>query len=627
MNFVYFDPRDRLLKSHFGAIKAGENQRFRLRLPKDCGVWYCYLLLKADKDGFVSSHEMTFEFQNGGALYYKTDVKFSEGLYWYAFQYTTEHDKYMITKTDDFCGSVSPDGRYWQQTVYSADYKTPEWLRGGLIYQIFPDRFFVGGRDRPNLPEGRCFRTDWGGTPEYRQPKGEIRTLGNDFFGGNFEGIMEKLPYLKDLGVTCLYLNPIFFASSNHRYNTADYEKIDPLLGTEGDFCTLCKKAHENGIRVILDGVFSHTGDDSKYFDRFHKYGGGAASDPDSPYRSWYKFVHWPDRYHSWWGIETLPEVEEDDPGFLDYICGRNGILRRWIRLGADGWRLDVADELPDIFLDRLRAAVKDENPNAVILGEVWEDASNKISYGSRRRYLLGNQLDTVMNYPVANAILDFVKNGNAQNLVFTVQKIIENYPKESLHILMNHIGTHDTARAITALGFSEFPKTRAEQAGVSLSGDALKNAKELLKLAAVLQYTLPGVPSLYYGDEAGMQGFGDPFCRGCYPWGHEDEELLEFYKKLGAIRKETVLFQTGDFVPILFTGDLLIFERRQKDDRLLVAVNRSLKTIKVPLPQSLINYESLFDSERADRLLTLRPCGFALYRRTAPTAEEPFYE
>lgn len=619
MNFIYFDPRDRMLKSHFGAVAEGKNQRFRLRLPKDCGVWYCFLLLRADGDNYTSCHEMTFEFQNGGALYYKTDIKLKKGLYWYAFKYTTEHDEFFITKGDNFCGELNRDGCYWQQTVYSANFKTPNWLRGGLIYQIFPDRFCKSGTQKQAVPSGRCLRTDWGGTPEYRQPRGELLTLGNDFFGGDFEGIIQKLPYLKDLGVSCIYLNPVFFASSNHRYNTGDYEKIDPLLGTEEDFSRLCRKAHKIGIRVILDGVFSHTGDDSKYFDRFHKFGGGAASDPRSPYRSWYKFIHWPDRYHSWWGIETLPEVEEDDPDFLEYICGRNGILRRWIRLGADGWRLDVADELPDIFLDRLRLAVKEENPNAVILGEVWEDASNKISYGGRRRYLQGDQLDTVMNYPVANAILDFVKNGNLENLVFTVQKLTENYPKDCLHILMNHIGTHDTPRALTALGFRDYPKERSEQAKRSLFGDELKNAKELLKLAAVLQYTLPGVPSLYYGDEAGMQGFGDPFCRGCYPWGKEDKELIAFYQKLGSIRRHTEALVSGEFLPLVFSGDILVFERRQSENRLLVAVNRSSERVHIALQQSLKQYEDLFSANSADQGLTLPPHGFALYSRAVP--------
>ena len=258
----------------------------------------------------------------------------------------------------------------------------------------------------------RTIREDWGGQPYWRpNERGEVTN--SDYFGGTLRGIEEKLPYLKSLHVTCLYLNPIFEAHSNHRYNTADYTKIDPVLGTEEDFQSLCAAAGRLGIRVMLDGVFSHTGSDSVYFNRQGRYPQpGAYQSQQSPYFSWYHFISWPEKYHSWWGFETLPEVEETDNNYNKYINGRQGVVRKWLKKGASGWRLDVADELPDSFLDQLTEAAKEEKPDAVVLGEVWEDATTKESYGSRRRYLLGRQLDSVMNYPFRNAVFGIFHRG-----------------------------------------------------------------------------------------------------------------------------------------------------------------------------------------------------------------------
>lgn len=269
------------------------------------------------------------------------------------------------------------------------------------MYQIFPDRFCRSGEKHENVPTDRIIHENWEDTPFFRpDERGIIRN--NDYFAGDFKGIESKLPYLQSLGVTCIYLNPVFESHENHRYSTACYEHIDPMLGTDEDFEHLCKQAKTYGIDIILDGVFSHTGADSIYFNKFGRYGDheGAYRDPDSKYKNWYFFSRYPFDYESWWGITTLPNVNENNPDYTEYICGENGILQRWIDKGARGWRLDVADELPDEFLDNLNKAVKAKGNDKVIYGEVWEDASNKESYGVRRRYLIGGQLDSVMNYP-----------------------------------------------------------------------------------------------------------------------------------------------------------------------------------------------------------------------------------
>ena len=540
----------------------------------------------------------------------------TEGLYWYHFDYVSSYGRSSILQTEggigDFVGA--PTARKdWQLTVTERDFTTPDWLKGGIIYQIFPDRFYNSGAKKENVPEDRILRTDWGNEPEWR-PTPEGKVLNNDFFGGDLKGIGEKLPYLKDLGVTCIYLNPIFESHSNHRYDTADYGKIDPLLGTEEDFKKLCKDAKKQGIHIILDGVFSHTGDDSVYFNRKGRYNTlGAYNSPESPYYKWYKFTNYPDKYQSWWGFVTLPEVIEEGEEYRNFINGKGGIIEKWLKAGADGFRLDVADELPDIFIDELRARLKETKPDALLMGEVWEDATTKHSYGSRRRYLLGSQFDSVMNYPFANAILDFCRSGKAESFMSTVMQIVENYPKQCLDVMMNHIGTHDTERAITKIaGESCEYRDRQWQSCHSL-GDKYEKGIGLLKCAVALQYTLPGVPSVYYGDEAGLEGYKDPFNRGCYPWGNENRELIDFYKTMGKIRKENSVFQKGYFSPVSSMLGCVAYRRHDENGNVMVIVNRNEHSISYRLPYDFENSFALYGANPENGEVFIDGCSFVI--------------
>ncbi len=576
MKYLPFESRDTLYKMPFGAVKEGENVTFRLLLHEDARCTDAFLRYRLDGEEPNTVALLKSDCHEGDYYWYSVTLCFREGLYFYDFFFNSDYGTKEITRFKYGEGVISPKGREWQLTVYEKNFKTPTSLEGGIIYQIFPDRFNRSGVLKSNIPTDRFMRADTHLRPEYRQNNGPC-SLGNDYYGGDLEGIRLKLGYLSSLGVSIIYLNPIFEAHSNHRYNTADYFKIDPVLGTEEDFKALCKDAKKHGIKIILDGVFSHTGDDSRYFNRYRRYDcDGAYNSKDSKYYNWFKFTEWPEKYDSWWGISTLPETHEENDGFAEFITGENGVLRHWLRLGADGWRLDVADELPDIFLDKIRTAVKEENPNALILGEVWEDATNKISYDVRRRYLRGRQLDSVMNYPFAAAIIKYVTGGDAFELCDTVQTICENYPKDTIGLLMNHIGTHDTVRILTSLGGSpDMGRGRAWQSREKMTPEQLETGKKRLYLAALLQYTLPGIPSLYYGDEAGVEGYGDPFCRGFFPWGNEDPYLLEYYKKLGQFRRSCEAFKNGEFVPLMPGLGLFAYERRCKQDRVLIAVNR----------------------------------------------------
>lgn len=595
MNYYPFNSRNKLYRSQLGAVAAGKNLQLRLLLHRDACVRDAFIVITNDSDNTTQNIKMNRGEWLDNYQFFCCDLSLQEGLYWYDFKYTSDHGDFFVVKSEKGLGTVARErGERFQLTVFSADFKTPDWLKGGVIYQIFPDRFFASGAHKQNIPDDRFICDDWSNTPEHRITDGKI-SLGNDYYGGDLLGIEQKLDYLKDLGVNCIYLNPIFEAHSNHRYNTANYEKIDCLLGDENDFKRLCKKAKDKGIHIILDGVFSHTGDDSIYFNRKRRYGeGGAYNDRSSPYFSWFKFSDFPNEYKSWWGIKTLPETDENNPAFTEYITGENGVLRKYLRLGADGWRLDVADELPDEFLDCVRTAVKAENADAYILGEVWEDATNKISYGSRRRFLRGTQLDSVMNYPFANAILNFMKYGGGEALCETVYTLLENYPEEAVHTLMNHIGTHDTKRILTVLGRdNDYVGNRDWQSTQRLSKTEYERGVARLKAAAVIQYTLPGVPSVFYGDEAGVEGFSDPFCRATYPWGKENTDLVNFYKELGKVRRCCKAFKDGDFYCVNVSVDSIAFTRKSAQNHAFIAVNRGNESTLINIPEEFIGCKS----------------------------------
>lgn len=610
-----FNSRKKEYKSQISAIAVDEQVKFRLVVPRCIKCSCARLAVFKDNESTVYYNMFWAGMCDESHEYW--EIHFSAttaGLYFYHFELETPWGNSLVKNVGNGEGDLNAEGTEFQQTVYEKDFKTPDFLKGGLIYQIFPDRFYSSKTPKKNVPESRVMRK-WGEEP-YWQDSQMNGIWNNDYFGGDLKGVEEKLEYLSGLGVSCIYLNPIFEAHSNHRYDTADYEKIDPLLGDESDLESLCKKAHGLGISVILDGVFSHTGCDSKYFNMYNRYNTvGAYNSKSSPYFSWYKFTDYPNGYKSWWGIKLLPEVSEEDEGYREYICGKNGILRRWLRLGISGWRLDVADELPDVFLDDLRKAVKEENENAVIIGEVWEDATNKFAYGERRRYLLGEQLDSVMNYPFADAILNYVKFGNAQAFMSGIMSIVENYPPCVVNVLMNHIGTHDTERAITRLaGESAEGKDRAWQHSHNqLSDYDYLKGISMMKLASLIQYTLPGVPSLYYGDEAGMQGMKDPFNRACFPWDNINKELYKWYKRLGEIRRGCKAFKEGSFEPLYAADGAIAYVRRSEENSVLTAVNNSNSELQIPVGEEWDNSYSFFEFSSKNGILTLPPYQFAL--------------
>ncbi|MBR3474155.1 MAG: glycoside hydrolase family 13 protein [Oscillospiraceae bacterium] len=566
---------DSFYRSPLGAQPEGAVLTLRLKVLAGKAIRADLLLYG---DGFRREIPM-IPAEKGFAVTFRLPEK-AQAL-WYCFRLLTpDGTHWLCADASGYHGRLcTGEEQGFRLTVYKKDFETPAWFRRSVMYQIFPDRFAfstdgtaeAGVRYHRALGQQAELHQSLDEPPRWQPRPFERSYTPDDFYGGTLKGIREKLPYLKKLGIGCLYLNPIGEARSNHRYDTSDYLKVDPILGSNEDLTELCEAARDLGIRVMLDGVYSHTGDDSVYFNRYGHYSGkGACQGKDSPYYPWYDFKHFPDKYRCWWGFDSLPEVEETNSAWQDFvITGPNSVVRSWLRRGTSAWRLDVADELPDQVLSLIRKAAKEEKPDAVVLGEVWEDAVLKESYGSRRNYALGYSLDSVMNYPLRIAILDFAHHRSSayqlRDFLITQQ---HNYPLPLYYSLMNLLGSHDVERLRSALATDIWIKTlsREEQLKLDFSEEALEQAVELEKLCAVLQFSLPGVPSIYYGDEQGMCGVGDPFNR--LPFREERQDLFEHYAALSALRNGSPALSTGHARFLALSRDLLLVLRWIADGR-----------------------------------------------------------
>lgn len=569
-----------LYRTPFGAVTPGTKITLRLALQDTGAVDRVRVIL--DAGGTETAYPMAYVFTAGDLHFYAAEFSAPEkpGLCRYYFAADAAGKTVYYGNNAQCLGGLGemtdavPACRY-QITVYDSSYQTPAWFRETAVYQIFPDRFCIGGEMRDG---GRTdvIRRNWGEQPFYQASQFGGTYLCNDFFGGNLQGIREKLPYLADLGVGALYLNPIFKAYSNHRYDTGDYLEIDPILGTNADFSALCEEAEQYGIRIILDGVFNHTGSDSRYFNKDGHYPElGAYQSRESKYSDWYCFTDWPEKYEAWWGTKTLPQVNEGSKSLQEFILtAPDSVVKTWLKQGASGWRLDVVDELPGFFVKKLRQAVKSENPDAVIIGEVWEDASTKCSYGEQREYFLGEELDSVMNYPLRSAIIDFACGKiDGKTFALRTESLQENYPPPAFYALLNILSTHDVERILTAVSLPP-QLDRAEQASYRIPAEQWDMAAERAKSAAMLQILWPGVPCIYYGDEAGMQGFADPFCRETFPWETIREDFHAWYKDLLALRKASPAFTAGSMETVYDFAGGYGFRRAAEGEEFFVLVN-----------------------------------------------------
>ena len=608
---ILYDSRKLCHKTPFGTLTPVQYCTMTVHVPSAVKATMVSCIINREDGSHAMNADLPYKETQGPYDIFQGTFRVEyPGLYFYYFYISHQSGGFRLFKQGDQTNMEAGD--MWQLSCIPADFHTPDWAKGAIIYQVFPDRFNRAGEvDLTGKLEPYTLHKYWHEEIDWK-PTPEGIVLNNDFYGGNFKGITEEMDYIASLGTTILYLNPISKSFSNHRYDTGDYKIPDPMLGTIGDFKEMCAAAHKRGIKVILDGVYSHTGSDSLYFNKKGSFpGSGAFQAENSPYRSWYTFYQWPNNYHSWWNFDTLPTINKMDPEFIKYIItDEDSVVAHWLGLGADGFRLDVADELPDEFLKLLYDRVKQIKPDALVLGEVWEDASNKRAYGRRRTYFTNAELDSVMNYPYRTAILNFMRGfDSGAKLKETVMSIAENYPPQVVACNMNLLGTHDTPRILTAL-VDDFDGTREEKAKRHLSRNQLDVACERLLMASFLQYTLPGCPSLYYGDEAGMEGYKDPFNRRPYPWGREDWDLISHYRRLGQLRKNCEALRLGD-IQFFQAGDKhLGFSRSYAGKTVYVYANRSGDPWEIPSGKILLGYSlQLIAPEH----LTLGPRGFCI--------------
>ncbi|MTI55506.1 glycoside hydrolase family 13 protein [Geosporobacter ferrireducens] len=599
IDWIYHNSHEKIYRTPFGALPCSARVSLRIKIASEVPPDTVFLRLWNEEEKEKLYPMSLLENQRMDRIYHaEIETPQTPKLIWYFFIIHFQNQTYFYGNNASQSGGAGEiythEPPSYQITVFQPNTRTPDWFKSSVMYQVYVDRFF------PHHPDGityepapkNFFRREWSELPEYERDPDTHRVIRYDYFGGNLQGLIAKLPYLHELGIGVLYLNPIFEAHSNHKYDTADYHRIDPMYGDQDTFQRLCAEGKKLGILVILDGVFSHTGSNSIYFNREGTYSSlGAYQSTDSPYYSWYHFDHHPGSYDCWWGIDTMPNVDETNSLYQDFILYQeNSVIKHWMKLGAKGWRLDVADELPDSFIKSLRAVMHTIDDDSVLIGEIWEDASNKTSYGELREYLLGEELDSPTNYPFRKILLDFfLERIDAEEMHMQLIQLYENYPLHHFYAAMNLIGSHDVPRVLTLLGEAPEQQTlsKKDQKNYQLSASQRELAIKRLKLLSLMQMCFPGVPCIYYGDEIGLEGYSDPYNRAPYPWGKENLELLSWYKAIIALRNQHAALQTGSWHTAYarddvyglvrqITGNQDVFGQVKQNGTFLLFINRS---------------------------------------------------
>ena len=590
-----------------GAFDNTKNAEIRILLPRTVGA--VSVSVNVFNESF--SEEKSYKCNHiSSDLYLDTYSFFPDrsvvGLFFFDFKIISAAGMLFGKKGKgrDLRLSSDRNGDCFQLSMCDFKYPEPKSHYGGIIYHVFVDRFCRGGKVKKR--KDAILIKGWEGEiPEYPEYPG-AHLENNTFFGGTLYGVIEKLDYLKSLGTTAIYLSPIFEAYSNHKYDTGDYMKVDDMFGGDKAFEMLIKEARLRNIGIILDGVFNHTGSDSKYFNAKARYDDiGAYQSQKSDFYSWYDFQSFPDKYTCWWGIKILPRINPDIPECGNYIAGEKGVIEKYASMGIGGFRLDVADELSDDFLSKIKCTLFKNAKDSILYGEVWEDASNKIAYDKRKKYYLGKELDGVMNYPVREGIISFLKNNDPSLLDYALNEVMFNAPKRVQDAQMNLLGTHDTERIITILaGKPAEGKSLAELSVTHLSETEKRIGVSLVKAAYTILATLPGIPAIFYGDEVGLEGYKDPFNRKPYPWNTGNAEIRDHYIKIGKIRRSSSVFCEGSFQLHKLDRESLIFERASGKERLLTAVNISRK----PLTLDFSNEVFALISDNKSKTISILP-------------------
>lgn len=590
--------------------RAGEPFALLLRLRCPPAFTRARFYLGNDDGILVQGAETSVLRERETTLLRSPDCTLDKGLYFFHFELETENglrytseEMFGCTLADRFSGE-------WQLLVYDEEPARPD--DPGIIYHVFIDRFRKAG-DVPRRPDA-VYREDWeGGIPEYADVKGGF-LRNNSFFGGTLYGVTEKLEYIRALGASVIYLSPVAEAYSNHKYDVGDFMKVDAGFGGDRALAELTEKAASLGIRVMLDGVFNHVGDNSVYFNKYGTYPSiGAYQSKESPYADWFTFYRFPDLYECWWGVTNLPKVRKT-PEYQAFITEQ--VIPHYMRLGVGGWRLDVVDEYSGAFLEGITRAVRACDPQAPVIGEVWEDASCKVAYGERKNYFCGGRLDGVTNYPLRDALIAFLTGRDTQTLALTLHAQYLRYPAAHRRSLMNMLGSHDTVRIVNALaGADGEGLSEAERAALRLTAAQRQSAVRALKAAYLFLCAQVGWPCLYYGDETALEGCADPFCRRPYPWGSADAELIGYFRRCAAMRREYGLgFYTSEYVLDAPEGVFAaVYE--QETRRFLVILNGREENFSF---EEKGLYKDILDSVIYDTKLTVKEKSCAVFVRLA---------
>ena len=548
-------------------------------------------------------------------VFFETEVLLdTKAIYHYYFSFEANNNFiYYKNKNKEDYKSISKEDMF----KMSVNFNVPEWAQGKMMYHIFVDRFNRGSTKKLKEMSNRRIHDSW--DEDIIITRNENGLFNTDFYGGDLRGIGKKLDYLKELGVSIIYLSPIVWSQSNHRYDTSDYEKVDPYLGTNKDLYDLCNKAHKLGMKVILDAVFNHTGNDSKYFNEYNTFPElGAYQSKDSKYYPFYRKYIDNNKvvFDYWWGMKNLPVCDGNNSSWQRYIYGEGGIIDLWFSLGIDGLRLDVADELSDGFIEGVRRAVKRNKEDGFIMGEVWKNPMHM-----NRSYLeSGKGMDTVMNYQLTNALIRYFKYKDCDTLKEVLTSLIVEYPEESLNSIMNFTSTHDISRPINIFGSKEFKyqgewvwdtinNDREYQKNYKLSEEEYNKGKEIFEAYIFTLAFLPGNLSIFYGDEIGMQGLGNIANRRPYTWTKKDTELLELFKVIGKIRKKEKFLEKASLEIIEINPEYLLFKRKNNEEELLVYINRSKNEVKI-IPEDKYTADDLIYNLNNSSYNNLNPYG-----------------
>ncbi len=615
-DYVYFDSRDPFCKSPYGAVEQGASVTLRIATRKG-QLQSVELVLETQTiyDTFAKSvryrehKSLPMEKVYSTNAYDVWEAEFSLdeiGVYGYHFN-LKRNDRDIVTYADNQntvnvpgvmvrglggIGMFTAYGRNknpYQLTVYSKDMKMPEWTRDMVIYYIFPERFKNGNKaNDPVVGKTKFYgNRDIQIHKNWCDPKPWVPGDGfsddqwcNDFYGGDIDGVIQKLDYIRSLGANVIYLNPIFFAPSNHKYDTADYHKIDPHFGDLRTFQRLVSEAKKRGIRIILDASLNHCGSDSIYMDRFGKYPTLGAFEnqtitPESPYYEWFKFDTRqtdPSRmFSSWLGFDSLADINDKVESYRDFAYrNKDSVTKYWLQQGAYGWRMDVTPWVSDDFWREWYSEIKKDYPDTFTIAEVWFDAS---------KYLVGDMFDSTMNYIFRQALLDFAKGGNASKSVDALEMVRENYPKPVFYRLMNLMSTHDQPRTLWEVGYKEVGQRNYNEI-----------YRKRLILTKAFQFTYPGIPTIYYGDEVGMTGGHDPYNRGPYPWKEDgctppDETLIPVVQNFARIRSENQVFIDGEIRMLYSDRNIILFERSNDSDKAIVVFNNGKEDVSFVIP------------------------------------------